>query len=163
MQTLWPRAAAHPRVRAMRHYQDQTIVEKRRYRERPGAYAVILDGHDLLATEQVSQGELQLPGGGIDPGESPLRALHREVFEETGWRIAPVRRLGAFQRYAYMPEYDLWARQVCHVYLARAVRRLGPPAEADHRAVWMRAADAPRLLSVAGDAVFAARALGIGA
>ena len=41
------------------------------YTLRHGAYALISDGQDLLLTEQETdlQLELQLPGGGIDPGE----------------------------------------------------------------------------------------------
>ncbi|PJN93609.1 hypothetical protein CNY89_19590 [Amaricoccus sp. HAR-UPW-R2A-40] len=62
---------------------------------------------------------LKVTDGGVDPGESPIRALHREVLEETGWTISIQRRLGAFQRYTFMPEYDLWARKVCAVYLCR--------------------------------------------
>jgi 8-oxo-dGTP diphosphatase len=114
----------------MRRYGDP-VVPGQALRERIGAYAVVLDGRDVLVTEQADpQPEIQLPGGGIDPGEGALRALHRECLEETGWRIAVARRLGAFQRYAYMPEYDLWARKVCHVYLARAVLRHGEPSDA---------------------------------
>ncbi len=81
-----------------------------RYTMRPGAYAVLLQGDQMLLTHQADPTpEFQLPGGGIDPGESPVVALMREVFEETGYRIAKPRRLGAFRRFTYMPEYDLWA------------------------------------------------------
>ena len=120
----------------------------RTYRQRLGAYAVILDGEDVLVTEQADpEPEFQLPGGGVDPGEGMLPALHRECMEETGWRIRVLRRLGAFQRYVYMPEYDLWARKVCSVYLARPVVRLGPPSEEGHRAIWMPIGTAIALMS----------------
>lgn len=127
----------------------------RRYRQRPGAYAVLLRGEDVLLTfQEAPVPEFQLPGGGIDPGESPLPALHREVYEETGWRIAAPRRLGAFRRFTYMPEYDLWAEKVCHVYLARPTRRIGPPTEAGHEAVWAPLAVARDLLANDGDRMF---------
>jgi 8-oxo-dGTP diphosphatase len=125
---------------------------------RPGAYGVICDGRDVLVTEQADPGpEIQLPGGGVDPGETPVRALHREALEETGWRIAVLRRLGAFQRYTYMPEYDIWARKVCHVYLCRPVRQVGPPREPGHRALWMPIPLAARLVGNDGDRSFLAR------
>ena len=139
----------------------EAIVPGQRYRERPGAYAVILDGGDVLVTEQVAPRlEFQLPGGGIDPGEGALAALHRECFEETGWKIRPLRRLGAFQRYAYMPEHDRWARKICHVWLARPVARVGPPREAGHVAVWMPVATALDRLASDGDRHFLAVAAG---
>lgn len=134
-----------------------------RYRLRPGVYAVITDGVSVLLTHQADPiPEFQLPGGGIDPGESPLAALHREVMEETGWRIAAPVRLGAFRRFTFMPEYDLWAEKLCHVYLARAVRRHRAPSEPGHRAEWMAPERALRLLANEGDRHFAARALGPG-
>ncbi len=142
----------------MRKFGDP-VEPGRRYATRHGAYGVICDGPDVLVTEQAEPTpEFQLPGGGLDPGEGALRALHRECLEETGWTIRPLRRLGAFQRYAYMPEYDLWARKICHVYLCRPVRRLGPPAEPGYAAIWMPAGTAARLLGNAGDRWFVARA-----
>ncbi|MCA3440168.1 MAG: NUDIX domain-containing protein, partial [Rhodobacter sp.] len=88
-----------------------------RYRRRPGVYAVLLRGDSVLTTFQVAPvPEFQLPGGGIDAGEQPVAALHREVIEETGWKIDVIRRIGAFRRFTYMPEYDLWAEKLCAVY-----------------------------------------------
>jgi 8-oxo-dGTP diphosphatase len=133
----------------------EPVDPRRIYRERPGAYAVIRDGGDVLVTEQEApQREFQLPGGGIDPGEGALAALYRECFEETGWRIRVLRRLGAWQRYCFMPEYDAWAHKVCHIYLARPVRQVGPPTEPGHRAIWMPIPTARELLASAGDRHF---------
>lgn len=130
----------------------------RNYRLRAGAYAILPRGRRLLLTHQTAPWpEFQLPGGGIDPGESPLQALHREVFEETGWRVAAPRRLGAFRRYAYMPEYDLWAEKLCVIYVARPVRRLGPPAEDGHSAHWMDVDAAVERLGNSGDRAYVAR------
>ncbi|PWE30040.1 NUDIX hydrolase [Maritimibacter sp. 55A14] len=132
-----------------------------RYGERPGAYALLERGGQLLVTHQAEPSpEYQLPGGGIDPGESPLQALHREVFEETGWRIEPLRRMGAFQRFTYMPEYELWAHKVCHVFLARPVLRHGPPREPGHTALWMTPGEAARHLGNPGDRHFVAHVFG---
>lgn len=126
------------------------------YRRRVGAYAVLPLGRDLLLTRQYDPDpDLQLPGGGIDPGESPIAALHREVFEETGWRIATPRRIGAFRRFVFMPEYDLWAEKLCLIYQARPVRRLGPPTEINHEPLWMDARLAAATLNNPGDRHFA--------
>lgn len=128
----------------------------RHYQCRPGAYALLpRDGSLLLTWQRQPAPDLQLPGGGIDPGESPVRALHREVYEETGWRIAAPRRVGAFRRFVFMPEYDIWAEKVCLIYVARPIRRLGPPIEPGHRAAWMSPTRAARELGNAGDRHFA--------
>ena len=131
-----------------------------RYRLRPGVYAILPRGRDLLVTFQSEPvPELQLPGGGVDAGEDPVRALHREVYEETGWHIAAPRRLGAFRRFTFMPEYDLWAEKVCHIYLARPVLRIGPPGEALHTALWCPAGEAVSLLANMGERDFVRRML----
>jgi 8-oxo-dGTP diphosphatase len=139
---------------AMRRFGEK-VISGRRYTTRPGAYAVVLDGREVLMTEQSDPvPEIQLPGGALDPGEGALRALHRECLEETGWRIRVERRLGFFQRYTYMPEYDLWARKVCQIYLARAVYPVGPPSEPAHRAIWMPIETAAERAEVEGDRHF---------
>jgi 8-oxo-dGTP diphosphatase len=130
----------------------EPVKPGQRYRRRPGVYAVLLRGNSILTTfQQAPVPEFQLPGGGIDAGEQPVAALHREVIEETGWKIDLIRRIGAFRRFTYMPEYDLWAEKLCTVYLARPVLCLGPPSEAGHMAVWLPVDDAVARLGNPGD------------
>jgi 8-oxo-dGTP diphosphatase len=137
-----------------RRYGDP-VRRGQRYGHRPGVYAILLRGRDLLATFQAQpRAEIQLPGGGVDPGEAPLRALHREVMEETGWRIAAPRRVGVFRRFTFMPEYDRWAEKVCTIYTARPVRPLAPPSEPGHTALWLPAAQAVELMGNDGDRAF---------
>ncbi len=134
----------------------------RRYTLRPGAYAILVQGNDLLLTHQMAPWpEFQLPGGGIDPGEDPIPALQREVVEETGYTIARPRRIGAFRRFTFMPEYDLWAEKLCTIYLAKPARRLGPPTEDGHTAVWMPAPVAAEAVAVDGDRHFIRQVFGL--
>ncbi|MEY3309171.1 MAG: hypothetical protein RLZZ413_3209 [Pseudomonadota bacterium] len=135
----------------IRRYGDP-VKPGQHYRRRPGVYAVLLRGDSILATfQEAPTPEFQLPGGGIDAGEQPVAALHREVIEETGWKIDVIRRIGAFRRFTFMPEYDLWAEKLCTVYLARPVLRLGPPSEAGHTAVWLPVEEAVMRLGNPGD------------
>jgi 8-oxo-dGTP diphosphatase len=152
-------ARGHKGSAAMRRF-GEPLIAGRRYRARPGVYAILLRGGDLLVTFQAApQPEIQLPGGGIDPGEQPLAALRREVIEETGWSIAGARRIGAYRRFAYMPEYDLWAEKIAHLYLARPVRRLSPPLEPGHAAFFLPARLAVERLASAGERHFLRRLL----
>ncbi len=131
------------------------------YRMRAGAYAILpLKDRFLLTMQMDGDFEVMLPGGGIDPGESAVRALHREVMEETGWRISAPWRLGAFRRFAYMPDYDLWAEKLCHVYVARPTRQVADPTEPDHVPLVVSGSEAVEMLGNDGDRMFMQRYIG---
>jgi 8-oxo-dGTP diphosphatase len=133
-----------------------------RYTPRPGVYAIIDAGDAILATFQEEPWpELQLPGGGIDAGEQPIAALHREVMEETGYRIHGLRRLGMFHRFTYMPDYDLHAQKLCHIYAARLGSRVSDPTEPGHTAVFLPWSEAADRIAVSGDRHFLRRFLGL--
>jgi 8-oxo-dGTP diphosphatase len=139
----------------------EAVEPGRRYTLRPGVYAILpRDGRILTTFQEAPLPEVQLPGGGIDPGEAILPALHREVYEETGYRIHAPRRLGAFRRFTFMPEYDLWAEKLCHVYVAHPALRLGPPFEPGHSALWLAPDLAVEALGNDGDRAFLAAFLG---
>ena len=138
----------------MRRYGESKVLGQT-YRTRPGVYALLpRNGRVLLTYQGGIHHEFQFPGGGVDPGESPIAALHREVFEETGWRIASPRLIGSFRRFVYMPEYDMWAEKICRIYRAFPVRRLSEPLEPDHSAHWVSPEEAAILLENRGERDF---------
>ncbi|SLN67885.1 RNA pyrophosphohydrolase [Pseudooceanicola marinus] len=136
----------------MRRYGKPPLSDTQ-YTLRPGAYAILpRDGKLLLTYQAEPEAEVQLPGGGIDPGESPVRALHREVWEETGWTIAAPRRVGVYRRFVWMPDYDMYAEKLCHIYMARPIMARSEPIEPHHTALWMAPEIAVDLLGSEGDA-----------
>lgn len=79
------RPKAHPVFDRARP--DEVPVTK----QRVGAYALVLSERGLLGTVNSSltavPGTWSLPGGGVDPGETPAQAVVREVFEESGQHV----------------------------------------------------------------------------
>jgi len=78
---------------------------------------IAIDGEDkVLLVRQfrhaVGRDLLEIPAGGIDPGETPEQAVCRELREETGYVPNQVTRLGGFYSTpGYCTEY-------LHLYLA---------------------------------------------
>ncbi len=72
----------------------------------PAAAAVVFaeDGRVVLQ-RRADNGRWGLPGGMIEPGEEPAEAVVREVFEETGLRVVPVRISGVYGGQANMGQH----------------------------------------------------------
>ena len=131
----------------------ESVKRKIKYKIRVGVYGIIFVGNKILLTDQDEE-EIQLPGGGVDQGEHKIHALIREVREETGWIINPIRHLGTYQRFVFMPEYTLWAQKICHIYYCKGVYPLSTPLEKGHVPILTTPDLAIELLQSQGDKSF---------
>ena len=65
---------------------------------------------------------LEFPGGVVDAGEKPERAIAREFREETGYDAGSIKLIGSVN-----PNPALMGNR-CYTYFADSVRFVGPPA-----------------------------------
>lgn len=73
----------------------------------PSVAAVIRnDAHEILFVRKSGEQLWGLPAGAVEPGETPSRAVRREVFEETGLMVTPLRVSGVFGGAKYAYEYS---------------------------------------------------------
>jgi len=63
------------------------------------ANGMIVKGNKILLHHRTDCDMWDLPGGGIEKGEDIFQALRREVYEETGLKVKPLRLAGVYQNY----------------------------------------------------------------
>ncbi|MCR5249750.1 MAG: serine hydrolase [Lachnospiraceae bacterium] len=66
---------------------------------REGSRAIIVRDGKILLTHELNSGWWLLPGGGMEEGETPETCVVREVEEETGYIVRPVRRFLSMNEY----------------------------------------------------------------
>lgn len=75
-----------------------------RLSERVGAFIIRKNANSfyellLFTHHERAEAPIQIPGGGIDPGESAEAALYREIHEESGLtNLTIIRKLGMLER-----------------------------------------------------------------
>ncbi len=63
----------------------------------PSAAAIIRnEDNEVLLHQRADNGKWSLPGGALEPGEEPAQTVIREVFEETGLNVRPIRLVGVY-------------------------------------------------------------------
>lgn len=81
---------------------------------RNSAKAIVLDRGRILLNRCTSRfGEYYaLPGGGQNSGETLIETVKRELLEETGYEVKPMRLSGIYERVADRPGAD--GDSICH-------------------------------------------------
>lgn len=105
----------------------------------PASLAIILNLDQVLLVKRRDMPVWVIPGGGIDPGESPEKAAIREALEESGFEVEITRKLGLFTK-------ANWLTDDAHVFVASILKgsaTLGPESQAVD---WFDIKELPELL-----------------
>lgn len=115
----------------------------RAYVPRPGAYGLVYDTQGRVAVMETPHGGF-LPGGGIEPGETPEEALVREVREECGLGVTVGKRLGEAAEYRCTEGHAFAIRKDCIFFAATfdGESEQGAATEADHTLLWLTPSEA---------------------
>jgi len=85
----------------------------------------LTDDHQVVMIKQYRHGSrevtLEIPGGLVDPGETPKKAAARELLEETGYDAEQWSKIGVVN-----PNPALFNNR-CHTFLARNINRVTDP------------------------------------
>ena len=122
-----PASGKSARGRGLTAAQRESVVPN----QRVAAYAVVVAEERLLLTRLSertgAEGRWNLPGGGLDPGESPVAAVVREVAEETGQVVGDVRLVEVMSQHWVGPSprgvEDYHAVRLLHVARCRRPTR----------------------------------------
>jgi 8-oxo-dGTP pyrophosphatase MutT (NUDIX family) len=101
----------------------------------PSAHVVIRDGAGRILLVRHTEGRWQLPGGAVDPGETPAEAARRECMEEMGVVVEPERIAGVYGGREYRVTYANGdeAAWVATIFEARIVD--GEPTPSDDETI----------------------------
>lgn len=116
-------------------------VDGKEYRQRIGAYAVAFDREGRVALVEAPAARtderwLFLPGGGIEPGETPEDCVCRECLEELGRPAQVGTLLCTGEEYVFSAKSGDYMHLVGHCYRAALGEQIQEPVETDHVLVW---------------------------
>jgi ADP-ribose pyrophosphatase len=107
----------------------------------------LIADHHVVMIKQYRHGArqvtLEIPGGLVDPGDTPERAAARELLEETGYQAEELVQIGVVN-----PNPALF-NNCCYTYVARNVKKIDDPTPdqaEDIEAVLIPLPDIPKLI-----------------
>lgn len=115
------------------------------YLFRPGAYGIHIsdDNHYLIL--KTPDGYF-LPGGGVEKNETHIKALHRELKEETGYQLENSSFHLEAQQYFFSLKRGIHYLLHGRFYFIEIGEKVSPPVEPDHQVVWVPEAKVPEIL-----------------
>jgi 8-oxo-dGTP diphosphatase len=121
----------------------------RAYPDRPAAFGIAARGDRIALAEVAIPGrslQYDLPGGGIDPGETPQQAAVREFGEETGLVVTAGDILVRADQYFVNDDGQTFNVRGVFMTVAVAGEDAGLKIEDDHTLIWRTPLEAIRLV-----------------
>lgn len=106
------------------------------YIDRPGAYAFLVNKHNELAVMQTHWGTF-LPGGGIDPGETEVLGLSRELREEMGVKLLKADLVCRANQYLFSRHYQTHFLKKGAFFRVEIAQPILLKLQKDHELLWM--------------------------
>ncbi|ESQ83076.1 hypothetical protein AEAC466_14530 [Asticcacaulis sp. AC466] len=108
------------------------------YKPRTGAYGILVrDGRVACARIGYGPYKYDLPGGAVDPGETPEQAVVREFGEETGLAVTVVRPVTDLMHYFIHDDGTPYNNHCYFFEMALTGEIPEAKCEADHELVWL--------------------------
>ncbi|MGH6997202.1 MAG: NUDIX domain-containing protein [Phenylobacterium sp.] len=112
----------------------------RTYADRPAAFGILeRDGQVAVVRIVKPDGAawIDLPGGGVDPGESPEQGVVREFGEEAGLKVAVREAYAVADQFFVNTEGEAWNNRSAFFVLDLVAEDATLKVEEDHMLVWL--------------------------
>lgn len=120
-----------------------------------GAGVAVLKDGEVLLIRRGDNGLWDVPGGGLEPGETPGDAARRELKEKTGLSVGLLRPLAVFQHPHVYPDGNVMQWET-HVFTAEFTEGEVLAGDDAHEAKWWLLNALPHAVSDATAGYFAA-------
>ncbi|MPM29566.1 hypothetical protein SDC9_76106 [bioreactor metagenome] len=111
-------------------------IEGIKYRERIGAYALIVNLVNEIALVRRDNNYF-LPGGGVENNETYEQCLKRECSEELGYNIEVVEYVGKLSHYTKAIRREEYLKLIGHFHIANLLDSNSLKIEEDHELIWV--------------------------
>lgn len=122
-----------------------TRIEGCAYVRRPSAYALVQNSGGEWALVRTPRGCF-LPGGGIEPHETPQETVERESREECGFVLHSGRVIAQAIQFVYSSQENEYFEKICDFVEAELIDMVAP-VEDDHELIWLDLGEAVKSLS----------------
>lgn len=120
----------------IQHIECGNKIEDIEYRERIGAYALIVNSDNKIALVKRDNNYF-LPGGGVENDETYEECLKRECSEEIGFNLELIEYVGKLSHYTKSIKHNKYLKLVGHFYIGKLLDKNELKIEEDHELIWI--------------------------